>query len=148
MISFISNAPISLNRNEKRIFRILLPAGSFTMNFDVEFGDIDVAVFDDFTNAAAPRCGLSANNGPVDETITLPGSCTSGRYQVEVRAAVNSRFTITAGTDVSAAAITEDASPKVLLAEFDQPTVAGPPALQAAIGDDENQAVYLPLVTR
>ena len=150
VISFISTAPIELNRNEKRIFRIPLPAGSFTVNFDVEFGDIDVAVFDDFTSAAAPRCGLSANNGPVDETITLPGTCTSGRYQIEVRAAVNSRFTITAGTDVSAAATTEGASPKVLLAEFDQPTVAGSPALQAAIGDEDdgNQSVYLPLVSR
>ncbi len=146
VISFINTAPISLNRNEVRIFRIPLPAGSVTVNFDVEFGDIDVAVFDDFRSASAPRCALSANNGPVAESITLPGSCTSGFYQVEVRAVVNSRFTISVGPGVTAAATTDERSPKILQGEFEQPTVAGPPALRAAI--DDEQDLYLPLVQR
>lgn len=62
----------------------------------MDSGDVDVAVFDDFTNVDASRCGLSANNGAVDETVALPGSCPvpSGRLQVEIRAVVNSRFTI------------------------------------------------------
>lgn len=148
VISFISSAPIELNRNEVRIFRLRLPAGSVTLNVDVEFGDVDVAVFDDFRSAAATRCALSANNGSLDETITLPGSCSSGFYQVEVRAVVNSRFTVGVGTDVSAAATTAGASPKVLLEAFDQPTVTGPPAIQAAIDDSEAGAVYLPLVSK
>lgn len=150
VISVIPPTAITLDRNDVRIFRIPLASGNLTLNFDVEFGDVDVAVFDDFTNVVAPRCGLSANNGPVDESITLPGNCTSGRYQVEVRAVVNSRFTINVSNGVTAAAMSDEASAKVLQGEFEQPTVAGPPALQTAIEDNlgDSTDLYLPFIVQ
>ncbi|MCB0108382.1 MAG: hypothetical protein KDE53_20820, partial [Caldilineaceae bacterium] len=146
VISFIPNGAITLNRNDIRIFRIPLASGNLTLDFDVDFGDIDVAVFDDFRNPAAPRCALSANNGTVAERIVLPGTCTSGFYQVEVRAAVNSRFTVSVAEGVSAASVNAPQVPKALFEVLETPTIAGPPALQTAI-DDETE-LYIPVVLR
>ena len=153
-ISFVPSTAIDLNRNDVRIFRIPLLAGqNFKITVTPQFGDVDVSVFDDFTNPNAPRIEVSANNGTTPESVTIPGTGTSGKYQVEVKAVVNSRFTITVApaTDADVAAANA-AAPSSANADATQPTIAGPPALQAAIEDDSeqsgSQSVYLPLVTR
>ncbi|CAN5716289.1 hypothetical protein BH10CHL1_BH10CHL1_33500 [soil metagenome] len=153
-ISFVPSTAIDLNRNDVRIFRIPLPAGqNLKLTFTPAFGDVDVSVFDDFTNPNATRIDVSANNGTTPESVIIPGSGTSGKYQIEVRAVVNSRFTISvtpvADADVAAASA---AAPSQANAEPTQPTVAGPPAQQAAIEDDSEQnttqGIFLPLVRK
>ncbi len=153
-ISFVPSTPIDLNRNDVRIFRIPLAAGqNLKLTFTPQFGDVDVAVFDDFTNPNAARIAVSANNGTTPESVIIPGSGTSGKYQIEVRAVVNSRFTITVApaTDVDIVAATA-ASAASANADPTQPTVAGPPAQQAAIEDDSEQntssGIFLPLVKK
>jgi DNA-binding beta-propeller fold protein YncE len=150
VISVIPPTPIDLNRNDVTILRLLLEAGqNISLTVNLAFGDVDVSVFEDFTDPGAARCGLSANNGPVDEQVTLPGLCADGpphRLQVEIRAFVNSRFTI--GLTPVAASVTSSAvsTPDADLPET--PTVAGPPSLRAAIDAEGFEAsdVFLPLV--
>ncbi|MCB0186554.1 MAG: hypothetical protein KDE31_19935, partial [Caldilineaceae bacterium] len=156
VITFLTNDPINLNRNDVLILRLPLPSGNLQLDVDVEFGDVDVSVFDDFTNANATRCALSANNGSAPEQIVLPGSCpaTPGRFQVEIRAVVSSRFTVSINQSVTAVAMAAAAqnatAQATLLAEPATPLVGGPPALLAAIDDDADAAptIYLPLVQR
>src|SRR5206468_4191702 len=124
------------------------------LKFKVAFGDVDVSVFPDFKNPAATRCELSANNGPVDEVVTLPGTCPAspGNFQVEVRAVVNSSFTIEATQAAASAVDAANTSPAAQSADDTVALVAGPPALQTAIEDDQNDVtsldVYLPFVTK
>ncbi len=157
VITFLSNDPIDLNRNDVLILRLPLPSGNLQLDVDVEFGDVDVSVFDDFTNANATRCALSANNGTSAEQIVLPGSCaaTPGRFQVEIRAVVKSRFTVSISQNVSEVAMAAAAQSAItnaaLLADPVKPLVGGPPALLAAIDDEEDggtPTIYLPLIQR
>jgi hypothetical protein len=67
-------------------------------------------------------------------------------FQVEVRAAVNSRFRIT--TAQSLAALLQ-AAPDLIAPSKTAPTVplvSGPPAEQAAVGEDQD--VFLPITRR
>ena len=154
VITYIPTTPISLNRNNYTILRLPLQAGqSLSITVTPEFGDVDVSVFDDFTNPAATRCEVSANNGTTPEQITLPGSCPTGRLQVEIRAVVNSRFTIQvqqlSAAEAAAAPQVQTfiAKPQVALAEG-QPLVAGPPSRAAIEADDVASDVYMPLLTK
>ncbi|HLF28165.1 MAG TPA: YncE family protein [Anaerolineae bacterium] len=151
VISFIPSAAtnINLNRNEVRLFRVLLtPGQQLTFNFSIVFGDVDVSVFDGIS-PTANRIAVSAQNGAQPETVTInvPPAGAATTFQIEVRAAVNSRFRIS--TEQSLAAQTAPAwsdsvaaTNKVLPTE---PFIGGPPALQTAI---EELAVYLPLILR
>lgn len=158
VINLANGNPITMNRNDVRIFRFVLPAGvPLTLNFNVDAGDIDVSVFDHFRNLsqAPTRCAVSAQNGTTDEQVVLPGSCTPDTednqfwLQVEVRAFANSRFTLGAA-EVAAATVTTTAVEHDLPTT---PTVAGPP-LRAAVdeaadgGDSGSGTIYLPLVTK
>jgi DNA-binding beta-propeller fold protein YncE len=149
VISFIPATPISVARNDARIFRLALLAGQ-TLQFTAVlqnggFGDVDVAVFEPFTSATAPRVALSANNGLVDESVTLVGP---GRFQVEVRAVVNSRFSVTLAQPLAAATATGPAPGPAAgegvsaVDDSSVPLVTGPPALRTEIGDV--QGLYLP----
>jgi hypothetical protein len=149
VVSFVPNTPISLNRNDVLILRLPLAAGqNLELTADLVanggFGDVDISVFDDFANPNATRIALSANNGNQEETVTLNGPC---RCQVEIRALVNSRFTL---------AVDETAQVAV-----DQPTapvqggegisIAGPPALNSAIDapvveEEDGSNLFIPSV--
>ncbi len=146
VISFIPSTPINVARNDARIFRLPLLAGQslqFTASLqNGGFGDVDVSVFEPFTSASAPRVALSANNGAVDETVTLVGP---GRFQVEVRAVVNSRFTVSLTTPPPLAALVTGPAVSDGTSAIDDnsaPLVGGPPALRTEIGD--LRALFLP----
>ncbi|MCE7989413.1 MAG: YncE family protein [Caldilinea sp. CFX5] len=153
VISYIPSGAIELNRNDVLLFRIPLAVGQTqSLSFVPERGDVDVVVFDDFTNPNAQRIDESINNGAVCEDVTL--TATAGqpnRFQVEVKAVANSRFTIKLepcpATAVTASAV--ESAPSATLP--DTPTISGPPALRAAI-DDETTAtsgnLFLPLVIK
>lgn len=161
VINLADGNPITIRRNDVRIFRFVLPAGvPLTVNFTPSAGDIDVSVFDHFRNLtqAPTRCVISANNGTAVETVSLPGSCVAdeqdGQFylQVEVRAFANSRFTITlaqAATEVTAAAVMGVADMRDDLPTT--PVVAGPP-LRAAVDEAQDGGgagtIYLPLITK
>ena len=154
VISYVPTTAINLNRNNYTILRIPLQAGqSLSLTVTPEFGDVDVSVFDDFTSPSAPRCALSANNGTTPEQITLPGSCTSGRLQVEIRAVVTSRFTIAvqqlSAAEAAAAPQVQifTAKPQVALAEG-APVVAGPPLRAAIDAEDVGISVYMPTLNK
>jgi len=147
-INFIPVGERSISRNDRRIFRIRLTGGqALSLTVIPTSGDVDTTVFQGITNPV--RCDVSAiRNGITPETVTVPSaSCAGTEFQIEVRAVVNSRFSITTGTalagliqlqssgSVSAAALADPA-----------PAVAGPPALQAAI--DGEASVYLPTARR
>ena len=145
VISFVPSTPINRNRNDVLILRLPLAAGqNLQVTAHVESGDVDLAVFDDFTSPSANRIALSANNGPVDETVSLVGP---GRFQVEIRAVINSRFTLSLRQSWHRKAwVIRDAAPLAGLADG-TPLVAGPPALQTAI-EETVQDLYLPSVLR
>jgi cytochrome c peroxidase len=149
VVSFVPGGPINLNRNDVVILRLPLATGqSVNVTADVQFGDVDIAVFEDFTNPDSARLALSANNGPVDETVTVSGTPAPGRRQVEIRAVVNTRFTLTV-VEVAAVASTEGAAPAEALAAGDRPLVGGPPAIRAAITDAPQAVeVFLPLIDK
>lgn len=161
VINLANGNPVEMNRNDVRIFRFVLPAGvSLNLTFTPSAGDIDVSVFDHFRNLsqAPSRCAVSASNGTVAETVTVPGTCAAdaedNRFwlQVEVHAFANSRFTIAVApaAEVDAAAATATEAVRELP---DTPTVSGPP-LRAAVdeaSDDSgggSNGVYLPLVLK
>ncbi|MCL4863365.1 MAG: hypothetical protein KJZ93_28425, partial [Caldilineaceae bacterium] len=146
VISFVPDGPIPLSRNNVIVLRIPLGEGQEeVLSFTPLAGDVDVAVFDDFRNPNANRIALSANNGPVCEEVTLSGP---GNCQVEARAIVNSLVEIKlepcSDEFVRAAA---DAEPSGIHAGPEKPSVAGPPALRTAV-EDEDESLYLPIVTR
>lgn len=141
-ISFIPGNPINLNRNGVRLFRITT-GSPLQFTFTPSFGDIDVAVFQGF-NAGAPRCAVSANNGLSAETVTIGSApCNGTEFQIEVRAIVNSRFTISTAAGLTSAS-TEDSIGA--MAVGNTPLVGGPPALRTAIGDAGQ--VFLPVILR
>ena len=141
-ISFIPGNPINLNRNGVRLFRITT-GSPLQFTFTPSFGDIDVAVFQGF-NAGAPRCAVSANNGLSAETVTIGSApCNGTEFQIEVRAVVNSRFTISTAAGLTSAS-TEDSIGA--MAVGNTPLVGGPPALRTAIGDAGQ--VFLPVILR
>ncbi len=155
VVSFIPAAPINVNRNDVRLFRILTaPSQQITMTFPIDFGDVDVSVFDGVA-VTSQRIAISAQNGTLTETVsftnTLPS--TNKLFQVEVRAVVNSRFSIITqdSTGALGAAVLARTTP---LAPFGPPGalgttpfIAGPPALQTAI-DTLEQSVYLPMIVK
>lgn len=159
VINLITANPVEMNRNDVRIFRFVLPAGSpLTLNFAMAAGDIDVSVFDHFRNPAqATRCAVSAQNGTVDEQVSLPGACAAdtddGRFrlQVEVRAVANSRFTISS-EQVATVAVASVDTPDAANEATETITIGGAP-LRAAIEDADDTAtgsgnVYLPVVSK
>lgn len=129
VISFIPAAQnINLDRNDTRIFRITLDAGqSASLTFTPSFGDIDVLVFKNGSFQSA-----SANSGTQPESITLSSTANGTLFQVEVRAVVNSRFSVAVA---AGAAAQRPAAPAALAPSAVTPTplVSGPPAQQAAI---------------
>jgi hypothetical protein len=147
VISFIPAGDIDITRNDVAVFRItLVPGQQITFTLPVVFGDVDVSVFDG-VGVNANRIAVSANNGPVTETVSF-GNTTGAAvtFQMEVRAVVNSRFRITYQLTGGAVA---DLSRSVLAPEKQVPTqslVAGPPALRTAIG--EPNTIYLPIAMR
>jgi len=149
-ISFVPATAISINRNDVRIFRIPLAAGqNIKLTVTPTSGDVDVSVFDDFTNPNANRIAVSANNGLTPEVVTLTGP---GRFQVQVRAVVNSVFTASVAPAADAATAASATSATSTTADETPLIVAGPPAIQTAIEDDQGgsttQSVYLPLVNK
>lgn len=141
VISFIPDAPVNLNRNDVMILRIPLTAGeSVDLTFTPEFGDVDVSVFDDFTNPNANRIALSANNGTTPENVTLVGP---GLFQVEVDAITNSRFTITFIESLGPNGATRGLT-AVPQGDATLPTVGGPPALRSAVEDISY--AFLPII--
>jgi hypothetical protein len=86
---------------------------------------------------------LSANNGSQAEVVTIgSASCTGTDFQIEVRAIVNSRFTISVVGAVGPITAADDIS---IAAAGDTPSVVGPPALQTAIGSEE---IFLPVILK
>jgi YVTN family beta-propeller protein len=153
VITYVSPEPFRINRNDIYILRLPLQEGqSQTISFTPLSGDVDVAVFDDFTNPEANRIDLSANNGTVCEAVTLTAQAgQSNRFQVEIEAIVNSRVEIGLGpcddAEVAAAGVS---TPGEVRQGPDSPVVAGPP-LRAAVEDEDEAGaggeIYLPLVT-
>jgi hypothetical protein len=140
-ISFIPGNPININRNDNRIFRISV-ASPLQFTFTPSFGDVDVSVFQGF-GSGATRCALSANNGSQAEVVTIGSApCTGTDFQIEVRAIVNSRFTISVVGAVGPITAADDIS---IAAAGDTPSVVGPPALQTAIGSEE---IFLPVILK
>jgi DNA-binding beta-propeller fold protein YncE len=142
VITFLNADPIALSRNDVSVLRLPLAAGqNLQLTIAPSFGDVDVSVFDDFGNASANRIALSANNGTAPETVTLTGP---GRFQVEIRAAVNSQFAVTVAP---AAAATQSQPADVQAVESGAPLVAGPPVRAAAADEgDGGSGVYLPVL--
>jgi YVTN family beta-propeller protein len=148
VISFVPGPTerVELDRNEVRVFRIsLAPGQAATIVLTPSAGDIDVSVFDG-VGSGATRIQVSAQNGLAPETIALsvPAGGSATTFQVEVRAVVNSAFTIAVSPTAASLAQADQIDPGK-----DIPTtaiVAGPPALQAAIG--EAQDMNLPLLRK
>ncbi len=135
VISFIPAGEINLNRNDVRVFRITLAAGQ-SLNFTTTqvFGDVDVSVFQGISNPV--RCAVSAQNGTTAEAVTVPGgACTGTVFQIEVRAVVNSRFTIGVVQNLTANIVVAPTAVGPEKDVSDVATVDGPPAAQAAISD-------------
>jgi hypothetical protein len=147
-INFIPSGARNINRNDVRVFRLrLAPGQSVSLTFTPTIGDVDATVFQGITNPT--RCDTSAiQNGTVAETVTVPsGLCTGTDFQIEVRAVVNSRFSVSTAVGLAAARgaqPTATAAPALL--RDGTPLVGGPPALQAAI--DGGAPIFLPMLSR
>lgn len=153
VVSFIPATPININRNDVRLFRIqTIPNQQITFTLPIAFGDVDVSVFDNVTTSAN-RVAVSANNGTVTETVSFTNTFGVNRvFQVEVRAAVNSRFSINTAASTSLLDLTGLPQPVMPRAPMKDelattPIIAGPPALQTEIGEGI-QMIYLPIVLR
>jgi YVTN family beta-propeller protein len=146
VISFIPAGDINIARNDVRVFRIFLAAGQ-TLNFTASptFGDVDVSVFQGISNPV--RCAVSASNGTTVEAVTVPGgTCTGTVFQIEVRAVVNSRFTIGVVQNLIANIVVQPAAVGPEKDVSDIALVDGPPAAQAAISDAAE--IDLPLIVK
>ena len=142
-ITFISGNPINLNRNDRRLIRINTGSAQ-TLTFTPEFGDVDVSVFQGI-GANATRCAVSANNGTTAEVVTVPGGgCAGTEFQIEVLAIVNSRFTVGVAPGFLVAENSSNVAASAALS--DKPLVGGPPALQTAIGDEDE--IFLPVILK
>ena len=148
-INFLPSGARNINRNDTRVFRLkLTPGQSISLTFTPTIGDVDATVFQGITSPV--RCDTSAiQNGTVAETVTVPsGSCTGTDFQIEVRAVVNSRFSITAALALASALQerpTVSVAPAAVLPDS-APLVSGPPATQAAI--DGGAPIFLPFLNR
>jgi hypothetical protein len=147
-INFIPSGARNINRNDVRVFRLrLTPGQSVSLTFTPTIGDVDATVFQGITNPA--RCDTSAiKNGTVAETVTVPsGLCTGTDFQIEVRAVVNSRFSVSTAVGLAAAREAQPTAAVVpALLPDATPLVGGPPALQAAI--DGGAPIFLPMLSR
>jgi DNA-binding beta-propeller fold protein YncE/mono/diheme cytochrome c family protein len=140
-INFITAGDHSIDRNDRRIFRVKLNAGqsaSFTVTPSV--GDVDVLVFKDGSFQTA-----SANPGTQPESVTLTSTANDTIFQIEVRAVVNSRFSVTATAALAGLLRPVSVGPAAALTDTTA-TVSGPPAFQTAIGDA--RPVNLPAIIR
>jgi hypothetical protein len=153
VVSFIPSTPINVNRNDVRLFRVsTVPNQILTFTFPISFGDVDVSVFDNVTTSAN-RIAVSANNGTITETVSFTNTFGAIRnFQIEVRAIVNSRFSITYTASTSLLDLTGLPQPSIadMPSKDDAsttPIIAGPPALQTAIGGDATP-IYLPIVLK
>ena len=147
-INVIPDGERSIDRNDRRVFRVRLTAGqSLSLTVTPTSGDVDTTVFKGILNPE--RCDVTAiRNGTTPETVTVPSAaCTGTEFQIEVRAVVNSRFRITTAV-ASVGLLRPQASGGVpAAAPTDlEPTVAGPPALQTAI--EGGAPVHLPTLLR
>jgi hypothetical protein len=147
-INIIPAGERSIDRNDRRIFRIRLTSGqSLSLTVTPSSGDMDTTVFQGFANPV--RCDVSAiRNGTTPETVTVPSaSCTGTEFQIEVRAVVNSRFSIATTTALAGLLqLQSSGGAPAAVPVDDTPTVAGPPALQTAI--DGGAPVRLPTILR
>ncbi|MEO7910785.1 MAG: YncE family protein [Roseiflexaceae bacterium] len=142
-INFIPANERSISRNDRRIFRIRLNAGqSATFTVTPVIGDVDVLVFKDGSFQSA-----SANSGTQAETVSFSSTVNDTLFQIEVRAVVNSRFSVTSATAL-AGLLEPAAASSAPAAVLDDTlvTVAGPPSLQAAI--EGGAPVRLPTIIR
>jgi hypothetical protein len=147
-ISFVPGptTDIELERNDVRLFRITLAAGqSVSMTFTPTAGDVDISVFQGI-NSGASRIQVSAQNGLTPESVSFTAPAgQSTTFQVEVRAVVNSVFSIGVSQSLAAASqLDKGIAPGKEISAT--PMVAGPPALQTAI--EEPNSIYVPLVSR
>lgn len=148
-ISFVPTGFVNLNRNDVLILRFVLKPGE---NLQVSanmgnggFGDVDLVEFENFLDPNSARGDVSAHNGSATETVNANGPATGfGLRQVEIHAVVNSQFKITVTPTAQAAS----AKPAEELVFGSGISVAGPPALASAIGEDLAPAqaggVFLP----
>lgn len=146
-INFIPANERSIGRNDRRVFRVRLGAGqSLSLTVTPTAGDVDVSVFQNITNPV--RCAVSAQNGLTAETVTVPsGACTGTEFQIEVRAVVNSRFSVTTAAALAGFLRPQASAVAPSAASSDPtPSVSGPPALQAAI--EGGAPVHLPAIIR
>jgi len=146
VISFLDPNEINMNRNDVRVFRFTVPNGQRGI-VDVQLvsGDVDVSVFQGIA-ASAPRIAVSAHTGATAEHVVFPNlTGSSVTFQVEVRAAAASRFTMSfqQGPVPAPPLGKSDSAPSKEL-PADAPYVAGPPALQANVSEPE--AIYLPII--
>jgi YVTN family beta-propeller protein len=143
-INFIPSGERSIGRNDRRIFRIRLNSGqSATFTVTPSLGDVDVLVFKDGSFQSA-----SANSGTQTESVTVTSTADNTLFQIEVRAVVNSRFSVTSQA-VLAGFLRPQAASGVApaAAPLDTTsTVTGPPSLQTAIGDA--RPINLPAILR
>jgi YVTN family beta-propeller protein len=160
VVSFIPSGNININRNDVRLFRILLgPGQAVTFTTNIDFGDVDLSAFDGVA-VGSTRVDVSANNGTAPEEVTVANTTGANRnFQIEMRAIVNSRITIQTAQGPALAAPSENSSTGILSDDSplgpasptkdDSPAmlIGGPPNLQTAIGED---AVlnFLPVVNR
>jgi YVTN family beta-propeller protein len=148
-INFIPSGQQQLDRNDVLIIRIRLGASQgASLTVTPTSGDVDTTVFQGITNPV--RCDVSAiKNGTQPETASVPSaSCTGTEFQFEIRAVVNSRFTLAlvqTSAAASAARSPQAIGPQAKLVPSD-PTVAGPPLQQSAI--DAAAPLSLPFITR
>jgi len=147
-VSFIPADAININRNDVDVFRLLLLQNqTLTFTTSIAFGDVDLSAFDG-VGVNAARIGISAKNGTATESVAIKNTSGNSKlFQIEVRAAVNSRFTI-ATTQGAAGLTLTDATDIEAPAKDDsvEMLVGGPPALRTAI--DEPQVTSLPLILR
>jgi DNA-binding beta-propeller fold protein YncE/mono/diheme cytochrome c family protein len=147
-INVIPAGERSIGRNDRRVFRVKLTAGqSLSLTVTPTAGDVDTTVFQGITSPV--RCDVSAiRNGTTAETVTVPSAlCTGTEFQIEVRAVVNSRFSVTTAAALAGLLQPQSSGGAPAAAPADDtPTVAGPPALQAAI--DGGAPIRLPAIIR
>lgn len=141
VISFVPPGDIAIDRNETRVFRISLgPGQALQLTVTPSVGDVDLSVFQG-VGANAERVAVSAENGTAPEVVAF-GNATAAPivFQVEVRAVVSSVVTVAAAAPAAALDAAVQIAPGKQIPGA--PIVAGPPALQAAVGEPEE--LFLP----
>jgi YVTN family beta-propeller protein len=152
-INFIPSGAQNIDRNDVRIFRITLNAGqSLTFNVTYPsdgFGDVDLTLFKRDLSGNLVFVAKSNNSGTQPDSVTLTADPSGSTFfQVEARAVVNSRFTVTSQLAL-AGFLQPQATSEIAPAAIPVDTtavVSGPPALQAAI--DSAAPVLIPLARR